>query len=271
MNSPTTIREAPTDTRSWWARESRHYLISAGVGTLLALSGAFDTLDVPLHVRLAYWVPLMLIGSTIGSLVTENMLKVERWTGSPWLSWLAVTLSVGLIMAPIVWGIGIGLGWASPDIRLAAFYLAPSLAISGLMAGIGVLFNQVPAVTHAAQSDPSQPEQAAPARPAFLDRLPARLYGADLIAVEAQDHYLKVHTTRGSEMVLMRLADAVKELEGIEGARVHRSWWVARGAVVEAERGNGRAELTVTGGLEVPVSRSYARALREDGWFAAPR
>jgi DNA-binding LytR/AlgR family response regulator len=48
---------------------------------------------------------------------------------------------------------------------------------------------------------------------------------------------------------------------------VHRSWWVARDAVVEAERGDGRAILTLKGGAKVPVSRTYAKTLRERGWF----
>ena len=65
----------------------------------------------------------------------------------------------------------------------------------------------------------------------------------------------------------MRLSDAVTELEGLEGAQVHRSWWVARDAVTGARRGDGRATLEVEGGLTVPVSRRYARALREAGWF----
>jgi DNA-binding LytR/AlgR family response regulator len=65
----------------------------------------------------------------------------------------------------------------------------------------------------------------------------------------------------------MRLADAIGELEGIEGAQVHRSWWIARDAITEAERGDGRATLTLKDGVTVPVSRTYARILRENGWI----
>ena len=65
----------------------------------------------------------------------------------------------------------------------------------------------------------------------------------------------------------MRLSDAVAELEGIEGAQTHRSWWVARTAVEGAQRGDGRATLSLKGGVEAPVSRAYAKALREAGWF----
>jgi len=65
----------------------------------------------------------------------------------------------------------------------------------------------------------------------------------------------------------MRLADAVDELEGLDGAQVHRSWWVARDAVRDVRRGDGRAVLSLPDGLEVPVSRTYGRVLREAGWY----
>ena len=85
--------------------------------------------------------------------------------------------------------------------------------------------------------------------------------------MEAEDHYLRLHTSKGQDLILMRLSDAVAELEGIEGAQVHRSWWVARDAIADAVRGDGRATLTLKDGAEVPVSRTYARLLRERDWI----
>jgi DNA-binding LytR/AlgR family response regulator len=94
-----------------------------------------------------------------------------------------------------------------------------------------------------------------------------KLRGASIRAVQAEDHYLRIHTGRGSDLILMRLSDALDELEGLEGSQTHRSWWVARDAVREVARGDGRATLTLDGGLTAPVSRRYARALREAGWY----
>ena len=95
--------------------------------------------------------------------------------------------------------------------------------------------------------------------------------GARLIAVQAEDHYLRLHTDRGSDLILMRLSDALTELEGLEGAQTHRSWWAAKSAVASVARGDGRAALTLDGGpggeLVVPVSRRYAKALRDAGWW----
>ena len=66
---------------------------------------------------------------------------------------------------------------------------------------------------------------------------------------------------------VLPLADALAELEGLEGAQTHRSWWVARDAVRDVARGDGRATLTLDGGLSVPVSRRHARALRAASWY----
>jgi DNA-binding LytR/AlgR family response regulator len=116
--------------------------------------------------------------------------------------------------------------------------------------------------TGAAKAAPS-PRAAA----RLYDRLPLKLRGAELWAVEAEDHYLRLHTSKGSDLILLRLADAMAELDGIEGAQTHRSWWVARSAVEGGRRTDGRATLLLKGGIEAPVSRTYARALRAANWF----
>lgn len=114
------------------------------------------------------------------------------------------------------------------------------------------------------QPQPSPP-QAAPRAP-FIDRLPPHL-GRDLIALEMEDHYVRAHTSAGSTLLLMRMRDAVAELAGVDGAQVHRSWWVARGAVEGAEVDGRQARLRLRGGLEAPVARNTLPALRERGWL----
>jgi DNA-binding LytR/AlgR family response regulator len=42
---------------------------------------------------------------------------------------------------------------------------------------------------------------------------------------------------------------------------------VARDAIVDVERGDGRAVLKLKGGLEAPVSRTHARSLRQARWW----
>ena len=108
----------------------------------------------------------------------------------------------------------------------------------------------------------------APAQPVrFLERLPAGLKGAELWAVQAEDHYVRLHTSKGSALILLRLADAAAELDGMEGARVHRSWWVARLAVAGTARRGAQTMLKLPNGVEAPVSRSQVAQLRRAGWW----
>ncbi len=103
---------------------------------------------------------------------------------------------------------------------------------------------------------------AAPAgAPAFLDRVPAVL-GRDLIGLEMEDHYLRIHTTLGSDLILCRFSDALRELEHFDGLQVHRSWYVARAAIKETRKDGQKMTLTLSNGIEVPVSRPFQKAVR---------
>jgi DNA-binding LytR/AlgR family response regulator len=97
-------------------------------------------------------------------------------------------------------------------------------------------------------------------------RLSAKRRGARLIALEAEDHYVRVHTDAGSELVAMRFSEALEELARAHGYRLHRSWWASADAIeaVRWKRGTGEARLS--GGIMAPVSRSCADALKEAGW-----
>ena len=81
-----------------------------------------------------------------------------------------------------------------------------------------------------------------------------------------QDHYLVVHHSGGSEMILCRMEDAAREL-GALGWRVHRSWWVAADAVYGPEREGQRILLRLTDDRRVPVGRSFHSDLKAAGWL----
>lgn len=77
------------------------------------------------------------------------------------------------------------------------------------------------------------------------------------------DHYTEVTTIAGRELILLRFADALGELGAVPGLQVHRSHWVADAHVVRLVRDNGRMTIQLGDGTEVPVSRTYAAAVRE--------
>ena len=97
-------------------------------------------------------------------------------------------------------------------------------------------------------------------RSRFLDRLPQNI-GHDLIYLNVNGHYVNAVTTQGSAVMLMRLADAIAELDDM-GTQVHRSYWVAHRHITAILRRDERTLVRVTGGHELPVSRTYLTAVR---------
>ena len=108
------------------------------------------------------------------------------------------------------------------------------------------------------------PEGAGPVE-TFLSRLPLKFRQAELHAVSSEDHYLRVHTSLGEELILMRLADAVRELDGGGGLQVHRSWWVAKAAVRDVKRQGGKVSLVLPSSKEAPVSRTFTAEVKAAG------
>ena len=239
---------------------AREIAVAVVTGVFMALAGAFGTDQAPIGVRLVYWVGLMATGTLLARGVTMAALRVELFETRPWLWAALLTLAITPPLSVIVWLVS-GLTFHH-DLRPIDIlgYAAPVVLVTAGVTVITVLVQRTPYMTHA-ETGPD------PAPAPFLERLPLKLRGAELYAVQAEDHYLRLHTSKGQDLILMRLADALAELQGLEGAQVHRSWWVSREAVVEASRGNGRATLILRNGATAPVSRRYAGVLREAGWI----
>ena len=99
--------------------------------------------------------------------------------------------------------------------------------------------------------------------PAFVSRLPADIRPEELLAIKAEQHYIRVYTRKREYMVLYRFSDAVHELESSNGIQVHRSYWVN---VANVESVCPRAKdfhLSLTGGTKIPVSIPYQGMVRE--------
>jgi hypothetical protein len=94
----------------------------------------------------------------------------------------------------------------------------------------------------------------------FMNRLPDKL-GRDVIYLNVSGHYVNAVTTEGAGVILMRFADAVADL-GDTGMQVHRSYWVAHRHITGVFRRDERTLVRVTGGHELPVSRTHLAAVR---------
>jgi DNA-binding LytR/AlgR family response regulator len=86
---------------------------------------------------------------------------------------------------------------------------------------------------------------------------------ADVLFAEAEEHYLVLQTAAGRRAIVYgRFQDAVARLDaGAQGLQVHRSYWVADAAVTALESNRKGIRVLVRGGGQVPVSRTFARAV----------
>ena len=220
---------------------------------LCAVTGPFGTHDVMgLGARAAYW-GVVVAGSILGSVIVSQM--APRSFVFEVVLWLAFSLAIAL------------------GVHFLNLVLFPSDATSsgmlylfGVVAAVVVVVNGmlflarktlVPATSDAVATDPTL---------RFLRRLPLEQRGP-LVRIEAQDHYLNVVTTEGSALILLRLSEAIEELEGAKGLQIHRSHWVAFDAVTSHKRSEGRDSLILSDGTEVPVARTRRQEAKEAGLF----
>lgn len=223
-------------------------LIAVAVGLVLGWLGPFRTNPTfSLPIRYGFWLTMAVIGFVF--IMAAEPLIPARLRKDTRVELLAVGAASAIPMTFVVAWVFSMLqpGRSFPPERLLALYF-PVAAVQLLIAFAAAPKWSVPI--------------AAPARRdnALLGRLPPEL-GTELIALEAEDHYLRVHTRLGSALILMRLSDAIAAAGPDAGVQVHRSWWVGRDAVERRQRGN-RSALTLVNGLTVPIGRTFAPAVR---------
>jgi hypothetical protein len=238
----------------------RTLLAAVGVGLFLSFVGAFGTSGVPFLPRSLYMIAISAGGAALGMGTYSLAARMPLVSRHLWLTGLAGGILMTPPMGVYVWLVSSWLEKTGPESGDLLGYVAYSSVICVVSSLVAAFLNRPRVVVVQAPAAPA-------ATVRFLERLPLKLRGAEIWAVEAEDHYLRLHTSRGQDLILMRLADAVEELAGIEGTQVHRSWWVARDAISDARRGDGRATLVLKDGSEVPVSRTYAKIIRELGWI----
>lgn len=257
--------DSGTDERGGWAIARRWAVDLAmltAVGLLMGFLAPFASERLPVVGRYLHWMICMVGGGLIGIAVDALLARLKA---SGWRRVLAVSLvmtpPVTLLVLVVQHLLAGGpLSW--PGFWVLLWQVWPiSLA---LMAVRALVWRRRDArVETRTIIAPPLPQ----AEAAFRRRLSARRRAARLIAVEAHDHYLKVHTDAGAELITLRFADALGELTSAHGWRVHRSWWVAADAVEAVRWRRGAGELSLAGGLAAPVSRTYAPVLKEAGWF----
>lgn len=241
-----------------WRRVGIELALLVALGLLMAVLGPYRTTEAPPLLRTEYWLLAIVGGGAIG--IAVDLTLGPRLPGF-WLRVLLVTLAMTPGVTLLVLGLNAGLFGSTarpgflPNLAWQVFVIAFLVMAMRALAWRRVVETRTLVV-------PPMPE----AERTFRMRLSAKRRTARLIALEAEDHYVRAHTDAGSELVSMRFAEALDELARAHGLRLHRSWWAAADAIeaVRWRRGSGEARLV--GGLVAPVSRNHAKALKDAGW-----
>ncbi|MEO0466047.1 MAG: LytTR family DNA-binding domain-containing protein [Pseudomonadota bacterium] len=244
-------------------RYVRGAFIVVGMALIFAFLRVYDNGNLNFLERFTMWLTTIGIGA-ISSLWLGPMVFDKPPTAN-WSPWLQVPIAAAVIAVPVTLAIILmeaSDGTVQPIIFwpiqfVYVFVVSLVITIGGYFLRVHDKAREIEALSPIAAE--------AAMLDGFMDRLPPKYRRAELHAITSEDHYLRIYTSFGEELILMRLADAVRELSGADGMQVHRSWWVARGGIDTVERENGKPVLVLQGGVRVPVSRTYQPAAKEAG------
>ena len=244
----------------------RPFVVVIVLGLFLGLAGPFGTYPaLPRATRYTFWLGLTAAG-VVAAVAADAVLPVSRIRAGAFRI-AALALISALPMTFVV-------AWTFSLVQPGRLFTPQQLlALFGSVAAVQLLIVYATITTAPKTVDAEAPALAPAARqpeaeaiPAafpstLLNRLPPEM-GSDIIALETEDHYLRVHASGGSALILMRMADAVALLDPRLGAQVHRRWWVAQSAVAGVRTQGQKLSLCLIDGTLVPVGRTFSAATR---------
>ncbi|MEO1138626.1 MAG: LytTR family DNA-binding domain-containing protein [Pseudomonadota bacterium] len=240
-------------------------MVAIAIAVIGGPFGTFETMTTPL--RTLFWIVIISVSVLIGySVRALTMVLVGQ--DKPLAFDVTAILLMTLIFAPTVWLIGQvfdrAAGATVPPLNSIYLY------VFVVSLGVFVVRRLTPGIepyNYAFLSDEagSLPAEAEQIEPRLMRRLSTETQGT-VLRLSGRDHHVEIATDKGIQTLRLRLADAIHEMEPIEGYCAHRSHWVARTAVVDIERdGSHKIWLILKNGDRVPVSRKYRAGLEHAG------
>ncbi|MEO0931336.1 MAG: LytTR family DNA-binding domain-containing protein [Pseudomonadota bacterium] len=219
-----------------------------GIAIVFALLGPFGTYEaMTLTARFFYWFVLLAAADLCIRLthrIVERFGNVSGHAGR--LAQSAVCFT--LLFSPTAWGLSSLFDGGLLDWRGFTIFAANICALSVVMAVLTYFFWGT--------YDGPQPES----RARLYDRLPVGT-SASIMRLTVDDHYVDVYLDDGNQhRVLMRLTDAIREMDGAPGFCTHRSHWVSANHITRGVKQQNREFVVLADGTQVPVSKTY----RED-------
>lgn len=232
------------------------------VGLLLGFAGPFGTNPgYSKTIRYLFWMAMTVIGAII-ALATNRAISVTAIQGSTARIGVITIVSAMPMTFVVAWTMSmIQAGRSFGPVQLAALFVAVAVIQLVIVMATTLAAPPVDADTPSTLPDDRSVQDTPSFPQALLNKLPPDL-GHAIIALETEDHYLRVHGASGSALILMRMSDAVAQLDPRLGAQVHRRWWVAEAEVSGLRTVRQRPFISMSNGLDIPVGRTFAAMVR---------
>jgi len=223
-------------------------------GFVLTILGPYGTADFPLKWRLLYWTGLCMAGG-LGAAAFDGVNKKFDGFKTAWLVALVQSFGATLFVTICLFAFTL---WRYGMPNLSAFAILPFFVwvVSIVICGISALIA-------------SKRENLidTPNRPVLVERLKPSLRQSEIYALKSEDHYVRVMTSKGDDLLLTRLSDAMKEIEPLPGLSPHRSWWIAEAGVKSVKNSKGKLSIVLHNYKTAPVSRNSNKTVRAAGWI----
>lgn len=245
----------PLAKREWSSSLWRHGVTAVAVSLLLGFLGPFGTNPAFNRTeRYALWLGLGLVGYVCGFIAWRLLGSTPRFArrNAALLALFASLLSAIPQTFIVFWAMALLQPGRTASVGALVLLF---LAVTAVQL---ILLTAIVLVDRSLLFSPDHTETGEPPRTGPAAFQP--------VALEAEDHYVRVHNVEGSKLVLQRLSDAVAEVSEVDGLQVHRGWWVANAAVAGTYVEDGRRWVRLVNGLTIPVSRSRRRDVLARGW-----
>lgn len=237
----------------------RDCLLILFIGLIIGYLGPFGSFETSLWVRLIYWVMAIAIGHFIFSISYHFCYAYADKQNIHFAVTFIIGAAIGSLFLSIVLVNLTDYFFDFPyTFKQGLIFIYPQVFVLGVVLGI---FNMIVSTRYSRYFRKSYEKSDEKPGENFLGRLPTHL-GRNLICIVTEDHYLRVYTDNGDDLILHRMRDALIELEKYDGFQVHRSWWVAKNKIKNIRRNGRKMMLIMSNDIEVPVSRTYQSEIK---------
>lgn len=227
------------------------------LGIAMGLLGPFGSYaSMGFGERIAHFA---LCFTVIGTITMEGSYRIARiWFAGQLPIWVGLLIDLCLVV-PSTLLVYQSLKFFGPDTLKHVNFVTLFWQNGFLMVfirGLAVAFAQTRLRPVATPTEAHNPNPLA-------DKLPFSMRQSPILALSAEDHYIRVYCANGEAMVHGTLSDMATKLE--RGFLIHRSHWISASAISDHKG----LEIALINGLKLPLSKHRKKAF--ESWLTNPK